>query len=126
MPFDWKEIHPDNGVGFINDMIYRYAREELQFTRSRPYKKNDNCWVEQKNRTHIRKIIEILRYDTKKELDIINDLYRNEIRLYKNFFCPCMKLISKERINCKMHNDSKTPYERLMESNQCLQREKES
>jgi len=122
MPFNWKEMHPDNGTSFINDMVYRYAKEEgIEFTRSRPYKKNDNCWVEQNNRTHIRRMIGILRYDTKKELDIINDLYRNEIRLYKNFFCPCMKLISKERIDGKMHkeyDEPKTPYERLMESNQ--------
>jgi len=122
MPFDWKEMHPDNGTSFINDILYRYSLDqELEFTRSRPYKKNDNCWVEQKNRTHVRKIIGMLRYDTKKELDIINDLYKNELRLYKNFFCPCMKLISKERINGKMYkkyDNPKTPYERIMESNE--------
>ena len=128
MPFDWKEIHPDNGTSFINEMIYRYAKEEeIEFTRSRPYKKNDNCWVEQKNRTHIRRMIGILRYDTRKELDIINDLYRNEIRLYKNFFCPCMKLISKERINgkmCKKYDEPKSPYERLMGSDQITDEKK--
>jgi hypothetical protein len=77
--------------------------------------------VEQKNRTHVRRMIGVLRYDTQKELDIINDLYRNELRLYKNFFCPCMKLISKERINGKMYkkyDDPKTPYERVLESNE--------
>ncbi len=120
MPFKWKEMHPDNGTGFINDMLYRYSVEEkLSFTRSRPYKKNDNCWIEQKNRTHVRKVIGILRYDTRKELDAINDLYRNELRLYKNFFCPCMKLVSKERINGKMYkryDQPKTPYNRIMES----------
>lgn len=122
MPFNWKEMHPDNGTSFINDILYRYSSdEELEFTRSRPYKKNDNCWVEQKNRTHVRRMIGVLRYDTQKKLDIINDLYRNELRLYKNFFCPCMKLISKERINGKMYkkyDDPKTPYERVLESNE--------
>lgn len=121
-PFAWKEIHPDNGVGFINDIIYRYTQKQgIAFTRSRPYKKNDNCWIEQKNRTHIRNIIGFLRYDTKKEMDLINDLYRNELRLYKNFFQPVMKLISKERINGKMHkkyDKAKTPYQRIVESKQ--------
>ena len=121
-PFAWLEIHPDNGVGFINDIVYRYTKEQgIAFTRSRPYKKNDNCWVEQKNRTHIRNIIGFLRYDTKKEMDIINNLYRNELRLYKNFFQPVIKLISKERINGKMrkkYDKAKTPYRRVIESKQ--------
>jgi hypothetical protein len=121
-PFTWLEIHPDNGVGFINDIIYRYTqKQEIAFTRSRPYKKNDNCWIEQKNKTHIRNIIGYLRYDSKQEMDIINDLYRNELRLYKNFFQPVIKLISKERIDGKMHkkyDKAKTPYCRVIESNQ--------
>ena len=121
-PFPWKEIHPDNGTGFINDIVYRYTQKQgIAFTRSRPYKKNDNCWVEQKNKTHIRNVIGYLRYDTKREMDIINDLYRNELRLYKNFFQPVIKLISKERINGKMHkkyDKAKTPYCRVMESKQ--------
>lgn len=121
-PFRWKEIHPDNGRGFINDIIYRYTQKQgIAFTRSRPYKKNDNCWVEQKNKTHIRNIIGYLRYDSKEEMEIISDLYRNELRLYKNFFQPVMKLISKERINGKMHkkyDKPKPPYYRVMKSNQ--------
>lgn len=121
-PFAWQEIHPDNGVGFINDIVYRYTQKQgIIFTRSRPYKKNDNCWVEQKNRTHIRNIVGYLRYDTKKEMDIINDLYWNELRLYKNFFQPVIKLISKERINGKMHkkySKARTPYHRVIESGQ--------
>ena len=121
-PFPWKEIHPDNGTGFINNIIYQYTQNQgIKFSRSRPYKKNDNCWVEQKNRTHIRNIIGYLRYDTKQEIDIINDLYRNDLRLYKNFFQPVIKLISKERINGKMHkryDKAKTPYRRVIESEQ--------
>jgi hypothetical protein len=121
-PFPWKEIHPDNGTGFINNTIYRYTQNQgIKFSRSRPYKKNDNCWVEQKNRTHIRNIIGYLRYDTKQEMNIINDLYRNDLRLYKNFFQPVIKLMSKERINGKMHkkyDKAKTPYRRVIESEQ--------
>jgi len=121
-PFSWKEIHPDNGVGFINDIIYRYTQKQgIAFSRSRVYKKNDNCWVEQKNRTHVRNIIGYLRYDSKQEMDIINSLYRNELSWYKNFFQPVMKLISKERIEGKMHkkyDKAKTPYHRVIESNQ--------
>jgi hypothetical protein len=70
----------------------------LEFTRSRPNRKNDNAYIEQKNWTHVRKLLRYLRYDTLGELMIINDLYRNELRLYKNFFQPVMKLVSKERI----------------------------
>ncbi len=127
-PFFWREIHPDNGVGFINDIIYRYTQEiKIAFSRSRPYKKNDNCWIEQKNRTHIRNVIGYLRYDIQEELNIINDLYRNELRLYKNFFQPVIKLIAKERINGKMHKKydrAKTPYQRVIESNQVSEKVK--
>jgi len=119
-PFLWNEIHSDNGTEFINWHLFRYAeREKLEFSRSRPYKKNDNCLVEQKNWTHVKKFIGYLRYDTQEELEILNDLYRNELRLYKNFFQPVMKLVSKERIGGKVHrryDRAKTPYHRVMES----------
>jgi len=119
-PFPWNEMHADNGVEFINWHLFRYAeREKLHFSRSRPYKKNDNCLVEQKNWTHVKKFVGYLRYDTPEELKILNDLYRNELRLYKNFFQPVMKLASKERIAGKIHrryDRAKTPYLRVMES----------
>lgn len=73
-------------------------KEGLGFSRSRPYHKNDNCFIEQKNSTHVRQVIGYLRYDTNEELDCLNDLYQNELRLYKNFFQPVIKLESKERI----------------------------
>lgn len=119
-PFAWKEIHSDNGTEFINWHLLRYTqKEELGFSRSRPNKKNDNCFVEQKNWTHVKKFVGYFRYDTKGELEILNDLYRNELRLYKNLFQPVIKLISKERIGGKVHrkyDDPKTPYQRIMES----------
>lgn len=121
-PFDWKGIDSDNGPEFINQILYKYCqREKLEFTRSRPYRKNDNAYIEQKNWTHVRKIFGYLRYDTYEELAIMNDLYHNELRLYKNFFQPVMKLASKERIGGKVKRKyelSKTPYQRLLESGQ--------
>lgn len=119
-PFPWKEIHSDSGTEFINAHLLRYSVDKgLGFSRSRPYKKNDNCLVEQKNNTHVRRLVGYLRYDTKEELNLLNDLYRNELRLYKNFFQPVIKLISKERIGGKIHrryDSPKTPYQRLMKS----------
>ena len=121
-PFDWKGVDSDNGSEFVNDILYKYChREKLEFTRSRPSHKNDNAYIEQKNWTHVRKILGYLRYDTLAELSIINDLYRGDLRLYKNFFQPVMKLVSKERIGGSVkrkYDTPKTPYQRLMESGQ--------
>lgn len=128
-PFPWKEIHSDNGGEFINDHLYRYTlREKIGFSRSRPYKKNDNCLVEQKNWTHVRKLVGYYRYDTKEELAMLNSLYRNELRLYKNFFQPVMKLVSKERVGGNMrrrYDTPRSPYERAMESPDISQETKE-
>ena len=121
-PFTWLGIDSDNDNAFINDQLYRYSQDqELEFTRSRPYRKNDNAYIEQKNFTHIRKPLGYLRYDTPEELALIQDLYRHELRLYKNFFQPVMKLVRKERIGGhlkRVYDTPKTPYQRLMESNQ--------
>jgi len=119
-PFDWLHIHPDNDGAFINWHLIRYAeKEKIQFSRSRPYRKNDNNFVEQKNSTHVRGILGHLRYDTDKELEAMNSLYRGEWRLYKNFFQPVMKLKEKIREKGKVHRryeTAKTPYHRLIES----------
>jgi hypothetical protein len=119
-PFCWNEVHSDNGTEFINWHLFSYCeREGLDFSRSRPYKKNDNCLVEQKNWTHVKKFVGYLRYDTPEEQKVLEDLYRSELRLYKNFFQPVMKLVSKERVNGKIHKKydrAKTPYHRVMES----------
>jgi hypothetical protein len=121
-PFDWKAMDSDNGSEFINDVLYKYCcREKIEFTRSRPGKKNDNAYIEEKNWTHVRKVMGYLRYDTPMEQRIINDLYQHESRLYKNFFQPVMKLVSKERIGGKVkrkYDKPKTPYQRLIESGQ--------
>jgi len=119
-PFSWLHIHPDNDTAFINWHLVRYAeKEQIDFSRSRPYRKNDNNFVEQKNSTHVRGILGHLRYDTDKELEAINSLYRGEWRLYKNFFQPVMKLKEKIRDKGKVHRRyevPKTPYHRLIES----------
>jgi len=128
-PFSWKEIHSDNGTEFINWHLLKYASDEkLGFSRSRPYKKNDNCLVEQKNWTHVKKFVGYARYETEEELTILSDLYRNELRLFKNFFQPVIKLVSKERIRGRIHrkyDSPKTPYHRLMESREVLEKKKQ-
>jgi len=94
----------------------------LFFTRSRPDRKNDNAYVEQKNNTHVRYWLGYGRYDNLEQLKMINDLYRNELRLFNNFFRPVMKIKSKEKINnsiCrKKYDKANTPYQRLIDSNQ--------
>src|SRR4030042_5976937 len=118
----WKGLDSDNGSEFINDILYKYChREKIEVTRSRLSRKNDNAYIEQKNWTHVRKILGYLRYDTFAELSIINDLYRGDLRLYKNFFQPVMKLVSKERIGGRVkrkYDTPRTPYQRLMNSGQ--------
>lgn len=117
-PFSWKEIHSDNGSEFINATVWRYAqRNALQFSRSRPYAKNDNCFVEQQNGTHVRKIVGYHRYDTKAEQEVIRALYRNELRQYKNFFQPIIPLVAKERVGGhirRKYGVPTTPFQRIM------------
>ena len=119
-PFDISAAHTDNGTEVINQLMKRYCDGRgVDFSRSRPYKKNDNCLVEEKNRTHVKRFVGYLRYDTEKELNILNDLYQNELRLFKSFFQPVMKLISKERISGhikRKYDLPKTPYQRIIKS----------
>jgi hypothetical protein len=128
-PFPVREIHSDNGTEFINDHLYRYcAAERLHFSRSRPYKKNDNCLVEQKNWTHVKKFVGYLRYDTPEEQTLLTDLYRNELRLYKNFFQPTIKLKEKVRVGGRIHrryDEPRTPYQRVMEFKETSRRTKQ-
>ena len=128
-PFSWIHVHPDNDKSFINWHLFRYCKAEgIEFSRSRAYQKNDNNFVEQKNSTHVRSIIGHLRYDTEKELKVIDSLYRGELRLYKNFFQPVMKLKEKIRDKGKVHrkyDTPKTPYQRIMESKFISQQSKD-
>ena len=109
----------DNGSEFINAHLLRFCKQEkITFTRTRPYRKNDNCFVEQKNYSIVRKAVGYYRYETKKELEILNELYK-VLRLYTNFFQPVMKLVEKTRVGSKVikrYDKSKTPYQRVLDS----------
>jgi len=97
LPFEVLSIDSDNGGEFINSRLYEYCRSErIGFTRSRPYKKDDNAHIEQKNWTHVRKLIGWDRYDTPEAVRAMNDLYTQELRLYMNLFQPSVKL--RERV----------------------------
>src|SRR3989338_11645795 len=129
-PFTLLGLDSDNGGKFINYHLVRYCQgENIYFTRSRPDRKNDNAYVEQKNYTHIRRWLGYGRFDNEQQLKLINNLYRRELRLYNNFFRPVMKIISKEKINnsiCrKKYDPAKTPYQRLLESDQINQEQKQ-
>jgi len=121
LPFRMLEIHPDNDSGMINDLLWGYCQKaRIRMSRSRPYKKNDNAWVEQRNWTHVRKVVGYRRLDTVVELEMLRELY-GCFTVYKNFFQPTMKLAEKVRAGGKMHrkyDEPKTPYQRLIESGQ--------
>jgi hypothetical protein len=101
--------------------MWEYCKKAgIKMSRSRPYKKNDNAWVEQRNWTHVRKQVGYRRMDSQAELELVNGLYE-KLRLYKNFFQPTMKLVAKIRESGKIHrkyDEPRTPYQRLIESKQ--------
>jgi len=127
-PFDIKSIDFDNGVEFINKKLIGYCqREKIEFTRSRPYRKNDQAYVEGKNFQSIRKVIGYDRIEQQKIVEVINDIYRNEHRLLTNFFYTTLKLKEKERIGSKIvkkYYKAKNPYRRVLESNDVSQEQK--
>lgn len=103
LPFALKAIDSDNGSEFINYHLYRYCAEHgIQFTRGRPYKKDDNAHIEQKNWTHVRKLLGWERYDTPEALAAINALYRGPWRTMMNLFQPCVKLREKVRVGSRL------------------------
>jgi hypothetical protein len=118
LPFPLLGIDSDNGSEFINDLLYRYCMDEkITFTRSRPYKKNDQAHVEQKNWSVVRHTVGYDRWETEQELVILESIH-DDLRLYINFFQPSFKLIAKERIGnktVKRYDTAKTPYQRVLE-----------
>lgn len=119
MPFPLLGLDSDNGSEFINAHLFTWCAEhEITFTRSRPQRKNDNCFVEQKNFPVVRQQVGYLRYDTPAELAVLSELY-GHLRLYVNFFQPQMRLLEKVRDGARLtrrHDRARTPYRRLLES----------
>jgi len=119
LPFPLLGIDSDNGSEFINQYFYSYCKEEkITFTRSRAYKKNDSCHVEQKNGNVVRRLVGYERYSSRAALQCLERLYYCT-RLYMNFFQPTMKLLSKTRHGARVHrvyDTAQTPYQRLLQS----------
>jgi hypothetical protein len=117
LPFPLLGIDSDNGGEFINkDLIAWCKRRTVQFTRSRPYKKNDNCHVEQKNNTCVREYVGYYRFTTREERDALAAVYRSLCPLL-NYFMPTMKLVDKTRVGAKVrkvYDTPMSPYQRLM------------
>ena len=119
LPFPLLGIDCDNGSEFINDLLYRYClKEKITFTRSRPYKKNDQAYVEQKNGAVVRNTVGYDRFETEEDLRLLQLIYEY-LHVYVNFFQPVMKLIKKERIDgrtVKVYDQATSPYRRVLAS----------
>jgi hypothetical protein len=132
LPFPLLGFDCDNGSEFLNYHLVRHFTERtrpISFTRSRAYHKDDNAHIEQKNWTHVRQWLGYDRFDDLSCVDLLNDLYCNEWRLFHNFFCPSVKLIAKERVGSKTikrHDIPRTPYQRIMLSNHVQESTKQS
>lgn len=118
LPFKVLGVDSDNGSEFINWHFLRLAkRKQITFTRSRAYRKNDQAHIEQKNFSTVRKIVGYRRFETEKQLTILNRIYQL-LSDYLNFFLPTLKLVRKEYIGSKVkriYDKPKTPYLRVLE-----------
>ena len=119
LPFPITHLHPDNGSEFFNDHLIRYFGQEvtgLQLSRSRPYQKNDNRFVEQKNNTLVRAYVGYERLDKANQWVALNALYE-QLWIYYNLFQPVMHLVGKEVVNGHLHrkwDSAQPPYQRLL------------
>jgi len=117
LPFRLQGIDSDNGSEFINAHLVRYCQHRsIQFTRGRPYKKDDNAHIEQKNWTHVRKLMGYVRYDSPAAVAALNALYQQELRLFQNLFLPSVKLVRKVRVGSRIrrvYDRPQTPFERV-------------
>src|ERR1700736_201404 len=122
-PFPLLCVDSDNGSEFINDHFWRCAQDRaIQFTRGRPYKKDDNAHIEQKNWTHVRRLLGYARYDSRRALQAINDLYAHELPLFRNLFLPSVKLVLKVRVvsrTRRIYGKPQTHFERVCASPAC-------
>ena len=119
LPMPMLGLDSDNGSEFINQSLYDYCRRNgITFTRSRSYKKNDSCHVEQKNWSVIRRVIGYDRFSSKEAFKVLEHVY-TLLRLYINFFQPVSKLVRKSRHGAKVYkvyDTAQTPYQRLLRS----------
>ncbi len=117
LPFPLLGLDSDNGNEFINDLLYQYClSEKITFTRSRPYQKNDQAHVEQKNWSVVRRLIGYDRLETEAEYLLLQSIYA-DLRLYTNFFQPVLKLVSKEHVDKKLvkrYDTAATPFQRVL------------
>ena len=117
LPFSLLGVDSDNGSEFINWHLKKWCEQnQIQLTRGRPYKKDDNAHVEQKNWTHVRKLLGWERYDTREAVAAINELYRKELRLWLNLYLPSVKLLKKVRVGSKLrrkYSEPQTPFQRV-------------
>lgn len=117
LPFALRALHTDNGSEFINDLLVPWCRREgISHSRGRPYRKNDQAWVEQRNWQGVRRHVGYERYDTKEAYEILLKLYPL-LGLQMNFFRPVRKLASKSREGAKLlkrYDEPRTPYQRLL------------
>ena len=118
LPWQLRGIHPDSGSEFINELgLAWYASRGIEITRSRPSKKNDNCFIEQRNLVVVRKYVGYERYDCVEAVAMMNELYA-VLRLYINFFQPTFKIQRKERQPSgryrRSYDTPKTPYQRVL------------
>jgi len=122
LPFPLRGLHPDSGGEFINWQLFDYCQaHQIAFSRSRPYHKNDNAHVEQKNWTLVRRLIGYQRLDTPGQLAWLNQLYTELLRPYNNCFQPVMKLVKKESVGQrtrKVYDRPTTPLQRVLASGQ--------
>ena len=118
LPFQMKGLDSDNGSELKNTQLLGWCQENhVEFTRSRPYRKNDNCYVEQKNDSVVRRIVGYYRFEGEEARAVMAELYET-YNLLVNYFFPSMKIQKKERIDAKVtkkYDDAKTPYTRLIE-----------
>jgi hypothetical protein len=130
LPFELRGFDCDNGSEFLNYHLLRYFTDhpdKPSFTRSRPYKKNDNAHVEQKNWTHVRQLFGYERFDNLKLVKLMNALYANEWSQLQNHFCPTLKLKEKVRIGAryrKQYYPPETPYQRVLDCESVSDEEK--
>lgn len=120
-PFPWTEMHPDSGTEFINRLLIAYAEQtSLRMTRSRPYHKNDNCFVEERNGHVVRAYVGYERLDVFEVVGALNTLY-DVLTPYLNHFIASRRIVSKERVSAKWkvkrEKVAKTPYQRVLERN---------